>query len=235
MGLFDAIASGVGSIIGAQGARRQQNSQEGMFRQNLDFQSKEAVKARDFTGQQADINRQFQERLSSSAVSRRMLDMKNAGINPILAAKYDASTPAGSAMAGVSAGGSGIPNIPNVGEAAMEGASTGMQLKRVYEELKNMRAQRNKLNAEAELTRSKIGIAEPWVDVASVIGDLVKTITGEDTKPFSGAKQAYKNHVEAQKIRKSRGIEPTDYVTRMTPKIKQKKRGLPTHKTGRNK
>ena len=91
MGMFDFITPGIGQFLsGGLGFLGQQDT-------NVSQQSI-ADSANVSSAEQAQINRDFQERLSNSAYQRQVQDMSAAGLNPMLAYMKGggASTPSGS-------------------------------------------------------------------------------------------------------------------------------------------
>ena len=72
------------------------------------YQTLSAREAMCFSADEAQKNRDWQEKMSNSAYTRAVSDLKNAGLNPVLAVSgmSGASTPAGSSATGIAQTGS---------------------------------------------------------------------------------------------------------------------------------
>lgn len=82
----------------------------------------------------------FQREMSDTSVRRAMADMEAAGINPLLAGKYGASTPGGSSY-----------SAQNELESIPGGVGSAIQLKRMKAELENLGAQNAQIHSQVAL------------------------------------------------------------------------------------
>lgn len=133
---------------------------------------------------EAKRNREFQEAMSNTAYSRAMADMKNAGLNPMLAGKLGgASTPAG-AMA-------------NLSDTMGPALSSGFEAWRTGAEVENKEAQTDVLHVEEQIKR-----AEKVLKMNLIPGSEAAAVLGEEFRDLLSAVSnvAHSNHGSTEEI-----------------------------------
>lgn len=119
-----------------------------------------------FNAEQAQIARDYEERMSNTAYQRQVSDMKNAGVNPALmysSGSSPASTPSGSPASGSAMSGLGMSDLMSAVSGA---AKLKQELSLLGEEVKNRRAERRNKDAQTEVLNEQVGLTSAQKELA---------------------------------------------------------------------
>ncbi len=169
--------------VSKQSSREQMRFQEQQNAKQMAYQTASNQKQMDFQTAANQKQMDYSSKMSNTAHQREIADLRAAGLNPILSAKYGgSSTPTGSTSSGASSSGAtssgaayskGIPDFSGVKNSI----ASAMQVQNLWAQTQNTQAQTQKVQGETKIIEARaIGeelTASVW---ESIIGPILKTL-----------------------------------------------------------
>ena len=149
-----------------------------------------AERAMQFSAEQAQLNRDWQERMASTRYQRTMADMRSAGLNPILAYQQGGGPLPGGAQASgaqYTAGNIG-GDVGDLGiSSAVQGYRASLEGQKLKWQLRQMRWHAEKMREEARSEAKKQWLYTKQADVAETTAEL----QSQQTKTSSAQMQRW--------------------------------------------